>query len=144
MAPTSAPPQETAADRLQQEFAGARILLAEDEPVNQEVGRILLEEIGLSVDLVEDGEQAIAMARQKTYALILMDMQMPNRNGIEATRAIRTDSLNRDTPILAMTANVFEEDRQACEQAGMNGHIPKPVDPEVMYEALLKWLVPRG
>ncbi len=144
VAPLSAHIQEAAEDRLQREFAGACILLAEDEPVNQEVGRILLEDIGLSVDLAEDGAQAIALARQKPYALILMDMQMPKRNGIEATRAIRAESLNRDTPILAMTANVFEEDRQACEQAGMNDHIAKPVDPEVMYETLLKWLTPRG
>ncbi len=144
VAPLSPHIQETAEDRLQREFAGANVLLAEDEPVNQEVGRMLLEDVGLSVDLAEDGEQAIALARQKPYALILMDMQMPNRNGIEATKAIRAESLNRDTPILAMTANVFEEDRQACEQAGMNDHIAKPVDPEVMYATLLKWLAPAG
>jgi CheY-like chemotaxis protein len=69
-----------------------------------------------------------------------MDMQMPVCNGIDATRAIRADSLNRATPILAMTANAFAEDRQVCLVAGMNDHLPKPVEPEVLYETLYKWL----
>jgi CheY-like chemotaxis protein len=69
-----------------------------------------------------------------------MDMQMPNLNGIDATRAIRADSLNQTTPILAMTANAFDEDRQTCLNAGMNDHIAKPVDPENLYEILLRWL----
>jgi two-component system sensor histidine kinase/response regulator len=69
-----------------------------------------------------------------------MDMQMPVMSGVESTRAIRADSLNRDTPILAMTANAFDEDRQACLEAGMNDHIAKPVDPDKLYETLLEWL----
>jgi len=67
-------------------------------------------------------------------------MQMPNLNGVDATKAIRQDSLNRDTPILAMTANAFDEDRQVCIDAGMNDHIGKPVTPNLLYEVLLKWL----
>ena len=126
--------------RLQEGFPGARILLAEDEPVNQEVSRGLLEDVGLRIDLAEDGAQALALAKQHRYALILMDMQMPNLNGIEATRAIRADSQKRDTPILAMTANAFDEDRQLCIEAGMNDHIAKPVEPAVLYEIILKWL----
>jgi CheY-like chemotaxis protein len=125
---------------LRRDHAGARILLAEDEPVNREIACLQLEDAGLAVDLAEDGQQALELARRNTYALILMDMQMPVLNGIEATRAIRADSLNRTTPILAMTANAFDEDRQACLDAGMNEHIAKPVDPEVLYETLLRWL----
>jgi CheY-like chemotaxis protein len=115
-------------------------LLTEDEPINQEVSRGLMEDVGFSVDLAEDGVQAVAMARQNRYALILMDMQMPKLNGVEATKIIRADSLNQATPILAMTANAFDEDRQVCIDAGMNDHIAKPVEPDVLYETLLKWL----
>jgi len=146
----SAPPvpvfvQEMAEAQLQRKYSGARILLAEDEPISQEVSRELLEEVGLVVDLAEDGARAVALARLASYDLILMDMQMPKMNGIEATQAIRADSSNMDTPILAMTANAFHEDRLACLAAGMNDHISKPVVPEVLFETLLKWLErPRG
>ncbi len=130
----------SAEKRLLDEHAGAHILLAEDEPINQEVSRSLLEDAGLVVDLAEDGARAVELARRNRYALILMDMQMPNLNGVDATRAIRAESLNTDTPILAMTANAFDEDRQTCLDAGMNDHIGKPVDPNQLYEMLLKWL----
>jgi CheY-like chemotaxis protein len=73
-----------------------------------------------------------------------MDMQMPVMNGIDATQAIRADSLNQTTPILAMTANAFDDDRQRCIAAGMNEHIAKPVDPDMLYETLLRWLEERG
>lgn len=126
--------------QLREAFSGTRILLAEDEPINQEVSLGLLENAGLRVDLAEDGRQAIELARQNCYALILMDMQMPNINGLDATRAIRVDSLNRTTPIVTMTANAFDEDRQVCLDAGMNDHITKPVHPEKLYAALLRWL----
>jgi CheY-like chemotaxis protein len=130
----------TAERRLQQDYAGTRVLLAEDEPITQEVSRSLLEDVGLVVDVAEDGVQAVAMAKQNLYALILMDMQMPNLNGVDATQAIRALPGYASTPILAMTANAFDEDRQICINAGMNDHIGKPVEPEVMFEALLKWL----
>jgi signal transduction histidine kinase/ActR/RegA family two-component response regulator len=133
---------DSAEARLIAKFAGTRILLAEDEPVNQEVARLLLEHAGLVVDLAEDGKQAIALAERTPYALILMDMQMPQLNGVEATRALRQLPGYTQTPILAMTANAFEEDRQACLAAGMNDHIGKPVEPEVLYATLLKWLSP--
>ena len=126
--------------RLRTRYAGARILLAEDEPINQEVSRELLEDVGLVVDLAEDGVQAVEMARNSGYALILMDMQMPNLNGLDATRAIRVLPGHTHTPILAMTANAFDEDRQRCIEAGMNDHVPKPVDPDKLFEILLKWL----
>jgi PAS domain S-box-containing protein len=126
--------------RLRGRHAGARVLLAEDEPVNREVSRGLIEDVGLVVDLAEDGAEAVALAQSGRYDLILMDMQMPNLNGIDATRAIRADSLNTATPILAMTANAFDEDRQACLDAGMDDHIAKPVDPDRLFETLLRWL----
>jgi len=128
---------------LQAEHAGARVLIAEDEPVNREIAHDLLEDMGLAVDLAEDGQQALDLARQHRYALILMDMQMPVMNGIEATQAIRGDSLNREIPILAMTANASGADRDTCLAAGMNEHIAKPVDPDRLYETLLKWLEKR-
>ena len=133
----------TAAERLKVDYAGAHILLAEDEPITQEISSDLLEEVGLVVDVADDGMQALALSRQNTYALILMDMQMPNLNGVEATQAIRSNSLNADTPILAMTANAFDEDRQTCFAAGMNDHIAKPVDSEKLYETLLRWMEKR-
>ncbi|NTV71834.1 MAG: response regulator [Azonexaceae bacterium] len=125
---------------LKERFSGTRVLLVEDEPINQEVSMSLLEEAGLSVDLAEDGEMAVAMARRTQYALILMDMQMPKMNGVDATRAIRTLSGYEDTPILAITANAFDEDRQICIEAGMNDHIGKPVVTELLFDTLLKWL----
>lgn len=127
--------------RIKTQFAGARILLAEDEPINQEVSRELLEEVGLQVDIAADGEEALLMVKHESYDLILMDIQMPKLNGIDATRAIRTLPGRKEVPILAMTANAFDEDRQACIEAGMNDHIGKPVDPNVLFETLLKWLV---
>ena len=133
----------TAEQCLQAEYVGTRILLADDEPITQEVSRGLMEDVGLVVDVAEDGQQALALAKKNTYALILMDMQMPVMNGIEATRAIRSDSQNQTTPILAMTANAFDEDRQVCLDAGMNDHIGKPVNPERLYETLLNWLESR-
>jgi CheY-like chemotaxis protein len=129
--------------RLQTDYAGTRILLAEDEPITQEISCGLLEDLGLVVDVAEDGQQALALAKKNTYALILMDMQMPVMNGVEATQAIRSDSQNQTTPILAMTANAFDEDRQVCLEAGMNDHIAKPVDPEKLYETLLRWMEKR-
>jgi PAS domain S-box-containing protein len=126
--------------QIRRDYPGVRILLAEDEPISQEVSRELLEDAGLVVDLAEDGQLALALARRNVYALILMDMQMPRLNGVDATKAIRADSLNMATPILAMTANAFDEDRQVCLDAGMNDHIAKPVQPEKLYETLLSWL----
>jgi CheY-like chemotaxis protein len=131
---------KSAHERLLDEYAGTRVLLAEDEPINQEVSRSLLEEAGLIVDVADDGLQALELAKQNAYALILMDMQMPLMNGVEATIAIRTLPKYAKTPILAITANAFDEDRQICVDAGMNDHLAKPINSESLYQTLLAWL----
>ena len=143
-APTPAashePPSISPDEQLRRPHAGAPILLAEDEPINREVTCALLEHAGLQADLAADGREAVARAQAKRYALILMDMQMPEMNGVEAPRAIRLDSLNATTPVLALTANAFDQDRQRCLEAGMNDHIPKPVEPALLFSRLLHWL----
>ena len=124
---------------LTREHAGGRILLVEDEPVNREVARSLLEEAGQVVDVAEDGLEALAMAARTRYDLVLMDMQMPQLDGLEATRRLRAMPEGANLPILAMTANAFAEDRERCFAAGMNDFIAKPVDPDALFETVLRW-----
>ena len=121
-------------------FAGARLLLVEDEPINQEVAGELLRGVGLSVEVARDGVEAVELARNTQYDLVLMDMQMPNMNGVEATRQIRALPGWQEVPIVAMTANAFSEDRLRCIEAGMNDHVSKPVEPKALFVTLLKWL----
>jgi len=114
------------------------VLLVEDNPINQEVARDLLEAVGCVIDVAANGAEAIDCALQTPYHLILMDMQMPVMDGLTATRRLRDEGCS--TPILAMTANAFGEDRRRCLEAGMNDHIAKPVNPENLYAAMVKWL----
>lgn len=119
---------------------GKRVLLVEDEPINQDVSRALLEEAGLRVDLAENGLVATELAHDRDYALILMDLQMPQMGGVEAAQAIRQLPRHALTPILAMTASAFDEDSPLCLSAGMNDFITKPVDAEKLFRTMLKWL----
>ena len=117
-----------------------RVLLVEDNEINQEVAAQLLRNKGLRVEIAADGAQAVELVRTTSFDLILMDMQMPVMDGLTATRLIRNLPYGRSVPVLAMTANAFEEDRQRCVDAGMNDHITKPVDPYFLYAALARWL----
>jgi hypothetical protein len=125
---------------IRQGFRGCRILVVDDEPTNREIAQILLEDTGLVIDTAEDGAKALAMARRTAYAAILMDMQMPRLNGLDATRRLRELAGTRDTPIIAMTANAFAEDRARCTEAGMNDFLIKPFDPDALFATLLRWL----
>jgi PAS domain S-box-containing protein len=125
---------------LRGKYRNRLILVVEDEPINREIAQALLEDVGQKVDLAEDGIQAVEMASHNAYDLILMDMQMPVMGGIEATRLIRQLPQCADVPILAITANAFNEDKTRCLEAGMNDFIAKPVDPSVLFTTLLKWL----
>ena len=126
--------------RLALDYGGRRVLLVEDEPVNREVTLGLLEDVDLSIDVAADGVEALELAGINEYDLILMDMQMPRMDGLEATRRIRQLPAGAVVPILAMTANAFAEDRRRCMDAGMDDFITKPVDPETLFSVILNWL----
>jgi CheY-like chemotaxis protein len=130
---------------LARERRGSRILLVEDNLINQEVAKELLEEVGCQVDLAENGVQAIESAKANSYDLILMDLQMPLMDGVAATKAIRANeqTTGRRVPIIAMTANVFVDDRLRCLEAGVDDHVGKPFDPQTLFSRLLQWLPSR-
>jgi signal transduction histidine kinase/CheY-like chemotaxis protein len=134
---------ETPAVALGQ-IRGARVLLVEDNEVNREVALGLLEDAHLSIETAENGQVALRMVAENEYDLVLMDMQMPVMDGLAATRAIRSKPQFRSLPIIAMTANVMESDREKCTEAGMNDHLAKPIDPEALFAALLRWIKPRA
>ena len=126
--------------QIRQRYAGQRVLVVDDEPINAEVTQLQLEAVELLVDIAEDGAKAVALAQRNSYVAIFMDMQMPKMNGLEATKQIRRLSEFRDTPIIAMTANAFAEDKTLCIEAGMNDFLVKPFNPNALFTILLRWL----
>jgi signal transduction histidine kinase/ActR/RegA family two-component response regulator len=126
-----------AAEILSSDYKGLRVLLVEDDDFNREIGSILLTDVGLNVDFAEDGEVAVGMAATNLYDLIIMDMQMPKLDGLEATRRIRAAPAGYSVPIIAMTANAFKEDKMRCIASGMDDFVTKPVEPSALYQAIL-------
>ena len=124
-------------------IAGARVLLAEDNEINQQVARELLEAAGLVVDIAANGREAVHLARTRPYDIVLMDIQMPVLDGIAATRELRAETRFAALPILAMTAHAMAGDRDRSLEAGMNDHVVKPIDPDTLYAALQRWIRPQ-
>ena len=127
--------------RLARICKGVQVLVADDDVLNREVALGLLTDIGFAVDTASDGAEALQMATTNSYAMILMDMQMPNLDGLEAARRIRMNPQCAAVPILAMTANTFGEDKELCLAAGMNDFISKPFTPGGLFTPMLHWLV---
>ncbi|MET3999703.1 two-component system sensor histidine kinase/response regulator [Marinobacterium sp. MBR-109] len=125
---------------LKQQLEGARVLLVEDNDLNQEVAVALLEQVGIKVDIAANGAEALEALARKEYDLILMDMQMPVMDGLTATRRLRKQEQFRELPILAMTASVLPGDRAACMEAGMNDYLSKPIEPDQLWRCLQRWI----
>jgi two-component system sensor histidine kinase/response regulator len=119
---------------------GARVLLAEDNEINQQVAQEMLEKAGLVVGIANNGEEAVQRVKAEVYDAVLMDIQMPVMGGFEATQEIRKDGRFKDLPILAMTAHAMAGDREKSLAAGMNDHVTKPIDPDELFSALVKWI----
>jgi signal transduction histidine kinase len=122
------------------DFRGKRVLLAEDNKVNQLVAREILKKVGIDPTVVGNGLQAVQAVARESFDLVLMDLQMPILDGIEATKEIRRDQTAERLPIVAMTAHTFDQEREVCLAAGMQDLVPKPVDPRVLYLTLGRWL----
>ncbi len=126
--------------QIPESLQGIPILLAEDNKINQLVAVELLKLKGFSVDIAPNGRRAVEMIRNKFYAIVLMDIQMPEMDGLEATREVRRDPRFARLPIVAMTANAMSGDRELCLAAGMNDHIAKPIDPNSLYRSIIRWV----
>ncbi|MBQ1784970.1 MAG: response regulator [Gammaproteobacteria bacterium] len=143
--PTSAEPRPAVVNS-QMSFEPATVLLAEDNEINQQIACELLESAGLQVVVANNGREAIDQLKAKPgdhFALLLMDLQMPELDGLEATRQIRAESRYAKLPIIAMTAHAMAEERERCLAVGMNDHIAKPIDPDALFQTLARYLKPR-
>jgi hypothetical protein len=138
--PTLSDIGEAAEMILARDYQGRKILVVDDEPINRQVVSYILEEVGLEVDMAEDGKDALTKIQQAYYDIVLMDMQMPELDGLHATRELRTRLGLENLVIIAMTANAFDDDRVRCTAAGMNDFIAKPFKPESLFEKLVQWL----
>ncbi|MEO5330395.1 MAG: ATP-binding protein [Magnetococcus sp. YQC-5] len=135
--------QEIPESRIAELLSGIRILLVEDNEINQQVARELLERVGVQVTVASNGQESLAWVAKERFDMILMDMQMPVMDGLTASQKLREEALiPLELPILAMTANVMTGDREKCLAAGMNDHIPKPIHPASLYATLLRWHQP--
>jgi PAS domain S-box-containing protein len=121
---------------------GARLLVAEDNEINQQVAREILESVGLLVDMANNGREAVEKARAKRYDAVLMDIQMPELDGLQAAAELRRDGQFADLPIIAMTAHAMSGDRERSLAVGMNDHVTKPIDPDALFAVLLRWIRP--
>ena len=124
---------------------GARVLLVEDHLINQQIAREVMETVGVIVEIAGNGREAVQLALRDhhPFDVVLMDLQMPELDGYEATRQIRARRSATELPIIAMTAHVLAKEKEKCAQAGMNGHLGKPVEPDNLYRLLLAWVKPR-
>jgi CheY-like chemotaxis protein len=122
-------------------LAGVSILLVEDIPTNQLIATEILESFGVTVECADNGRIAVEklIDQGRRFDMVLMDIQMPEMDGLEATRRIRASGQHANLPIIAMTAHAFEEEKQRCDQAGMNDFLTKPIDPELLQKVLLRW-----
>ncbi len=134
---------ETAREEAKEKIRGASILLVEDNELNQQIAIELLESVGIKVDVADNGRKAVDALKVSSFDLVLMDLQMPVLGGIDAAKEIRLDKSLNSLPIIAMTANAMKEDIERCRDAGMNGHIAKPIETEQLYRTLLKWIEPK-
>jgi two-component system sensor histidine kinase/response regulator len=141
--PRSLAATEHSSNAMAAPLRGARILLVEDNALNQQVAAELLQDAGFSVDIADNGQIAVAMVGQADFDLVLMDMQMPVMDGVTATQAIRGTGQFDKLPIVAMTANAMQIDRDRCLAAGMNGFVAKPIEPDELWHALAQWIQPR-
>ncbi|MCJ0763493.1 response regulator [Variovorax terrae] len=140
----AAPPAAAEATGRLAAISQARLLLVEDNDINQMVASEILRDAGFVVDIADNGQIALDMVARSRYDLVLMDMQMPVMDGIAATREIRRDARLHGLPIVAMTANAMQQDRDRCREAGMNDFLMKPINPEQLWDMLLKWIKPRS
>lgn len=138
--PASVPQPGSARRELLARHRGQRVLVVEDNKINREVAAHLLKVAGLHCELATHGQEAVDAVARRSYAIVLMDMRMPEMSGLAATRAIRAQVTAEELPIIAMTASAFAENRDACLAVGMNDYLAKPVAPEDLYRTLLKWL----
>jgi len=134
------PPSQKPQLEIQAQVFGAKILLVEDNLINQQIAQELLEGVGFHVTVVDNGEAAVTAVTEQAFDLVLMDIHMPRMDGYQATQSIRNNDQCKHLPIIAMTANAMASDKQKCLDTGMNDHIAKPIDPDQLYQTLNRWV----